>query len=292
MLVTRHRLWNPDDAHEVHGTGIRVYGISRYVARCPQMTDDYFTPGFEFHPGMTVLDIGANVGLFTLQVLRRCEGNARVLAFEPAPQNFAYLERNLAELWPDASVQTFRCAVAAASGEATFYYRPRVPTMSSLSSETPKHDPDAMIEAALRKPPAEFGRTPLQRMPRRVRRAVLRSLARWTATEAVELPCRVTTVSRILRENGIDQVDYMKIDVEGAELDVLLGVEPQDWPKIRQVSVETHDIDGRLDQVCGMLEQAGLTATPRQHWPFEGTDVHMVHGVRARIRGSSPPVPL
>ncbi len=84
----------------------------------------------------------------------------------------------------------------------------------------------------------------------------------------------------------------MKIDVEGAELDVLLGVEPQDWPKIRQVSVETHDIDGRLDQVCGILEQMGLTATPRQHWPFEGTDIHMVHGVRARIRGSGPPVPL
>jgi FkbM family methyltransferase len=289
--LTRGGGWNAEDPHEVHGLGMRVYGVSRYVARYPQVTGDYFSPGFEFQPGMTVLDIGANVGLFTLQVLRRCMGNARVLAFEPAPQNFAHLERNLAELWPEANVQTFRCAVSAVPGEATFYYRPRVPMMSSLSSETPKHDPDAMIEAALRSPPAQFGTTFLQRMPRPVRRAVLRSLARWTAApEPVEVPCPVATVSGILQENRIDQVDYLKIDVEGAELDVLVGVEAQDWPKIRQVSVETHDIDGRLDQVCSMLNQAGLAAAPEQHWPFEGTDIHMVHGIRATHPASSETV--
>ncbi len=45
--------------------------------------------------GMTVLDIGANVGYFTL-VAARCVGPAgRVIAFEPVPDNHALLEENV-----------------------------------------------------------------------------------------------------------------------------------------------------------------------------------------------------
>ncbi len=33
-------------------------------------------------------------------------------------------------------------------------------------------------------------------------------------------------------------MDLLKVDVEGAELDVLRGVDPQDWARIRQVVVE------------------------------------------------------
>jgi FkbM family methyltransferase len=275
------RLWNPDDLHEVRGLGIQAYGINRYVARHSQLAADYFGPGFAIHRGMTVLDIGANIGLFTLEVLRRCHGDARALAFEPAPQSFAYLERNLAELWPGADVRAFRCAVAAAPGEATFYFRPRAPAMSSLSAEPPKHEPDAMIEAALRRPPGARGATPLQRLPRPVGRAVLRSLARWTATDAVKLRCAVTTVSRVLGEHGIDQVDYLKIDVEGAELEVLRGIDPQDWGRIAQLGVEVHDVDGRVRTIRDMVASAGFDHVDvKQGWPFEGTNVYMLHARR------------
>jgi FkbM family methyltransferase len=38
---------------------------------------------------MTVLDGGANIGTFSLEVLQRCGGEERVLAVEPAPEPFA-----------------------------------------------------------------------------------------------------------------------------------------------------------------------------------------------------------
>jgi FkbM family methyltransferase len=175
----------------------------------------------------------------------------------------------------------FRSAVAAAPGDATFYFRPRVPAMSSLDPEPPEQDRAAVIEAALREPPAQLRAGRIQRMPRFVRRAVMHGLAWWTsAAEAVPLPCPVTTVSAVLAEQGIDQLDYLKIDVEGAEFDVLCGVDATDWPKIRQVAVETHDVDGRLSKVRALLERAGLITKAAQHWPFEGTGVYMVHGVR------------
>ena len=47
-------------------------------------------------PGSVAVDIGANVGLHTLSIARRVGTEGKVLAFEPDPDNFRILERNLA----------------------------------------------------------------------------------------------------------------------------------------------------------------------------------------------------
>lgn len=46
-------------------------------------------------PGDTIVDIGANVGLYTLLAARALGDTGKVFAFEPAPQTFAYLQRNV-----------------------------------------------------------------------------------------------------------------------------------------------------------------------------------------------------
>ena len=53
-------------------------------------------------------------------------------------------------------------------------------------------------------------------------------------------------------------VDLLKVDVEGGELDVLLGIDPLHWPLIRQVILEAHDINGRLAAICDLLASHGL----------------------------------
>src|SRR4051812_5636994 len=73
----------------VHSTGMPVYGASRADARYEQFTGDYFRAGLPLHPGMTVIDVGANIGMFSLELLRRCGGQARIFAFEPAPESFS-----------------------------------------------------------------------------------------------------------------------------------------------------------------------------------------------------------
>src|SRR5262249_60403938 len=69
-------------------------------------------------------------------------------------------------------------------------------------------------------------------------------IRRAVVTEHVECPMR--TVSEIIREQQVPHIDLLKVDVEKAELDVLEGIEATDWPRIRQVVVEVHDLDGRL----------------------------------------------
>lgn len=46
--------------------------------------------------------------------------------------------------------------------------------------------------------------------------------------------CTMTTVSALMAEHDLKGIDLLKIDVEGAELDVLRGVRPEDWPRIHQ----------------------------------------------------------
>ena len=48
--------------------------------------------------------------------------------------------------------------------------------------------------------------------------------------------CAMTTVSALMAEHDLDCIDLLKIDVEGAELDVLRGIRPEDWPRIHQAS--------------------------------------------------------
>ena len=100
----------------------------------------------------------------------------------------------------------------------------------------------------------------------------------------METPCAVETVSRVLREQGNERVDFLKIDVEGAELDVLRGIERDDRPKIQRLAAEVHDLDGRVETIRGMLERPGFEHIEvSQEWPFEDTEIWMLHARRRAL---------
>lgn len=62
-------------------------------------------------PGMTALDVGANIGAHTLRLGRLVGNSGRVYGFEPTEFAFRKLERNLA-LNPELNVSIFRLALA------------------------------------------------------------------------------------------------------------------------------------------------------------------------------------
>jgi FkbM family methyltransferase len=65
----------------------------------------------------TVVDVGANIGFITVRAARSA---SRVIAIEPHPIRFRYLERNVA-LNGLHNVTCLNCAVGAAEGEVTLY---------------------------------------------------------------------------------------------------------------------------------------------------------------------------
>jgi FkbM family methyltransferase len=76
--------------------------------------------GSLIRPGMTVFDIGAHVGHYTLLAARIVGPTGRVYAFEPEPENFALLKRNV-ELNGYKNVTCVPKAVSDRSGTLDFY---------------------------------------------------------------------------------------------------------------------------------------------------------------------------
>jgi FkbM family methyltransferase len=72
------------------------------------------------HPGDVALDIGANIGYYTLLFARLVGPKGRVYAFEPEPANFALLQKNVA-VNGYANVVLKAAAVTRAAGRLRLY---------------------------------------------------------------------------------------------------------------------------------------------------------------------------
>ena len=122
--------------------------------------------------GDVVLDIGANVGFFTLLAARRTGPGGSVYAFEPLPRNLAYLRRHL-ELNSVTNVEVLPVALSSSAGTARFGSAAN-PAMGGLAVEG-------------------------------------------------ELEVRTETLDELVASKRVRPPGFLKIDVEGAEYDVLMG---------------------------------------------------------------------
>ena len=101
--------------------------------------------------------------------------------------------------------------------------------------------------------------------------------------EAVEVECRMRTLSEVLEEEGVERIDLLKVDVEKSEEEVLAGIEEADWAKVRQVVLEVHDSEGRLERVEAQLRGRGYEVRSEQEGWLEGTGLYNVYAVRREV---------
>ncbi len=247
----------------------------------------YFELGMRAEAGMTVFDVGANIGMFAMEFLHRCGGDATFFCFEPAPISFGKLERTLGEQFPEARLKLLKCAASSAPGESSFYYRPSAPYLSSLDETCvfgdDEHNVFASRVADGDLPPEFRYRVPwwLPWLPRSWVRFLVGWSMRRRGRNMQRVDCRVTTVSQVIAEHDVSQIDVLKVDVEGNELEVLRGIRQEDWPKIDSVAAEVHDVDDRLGTITRMLEKAGLSATQvSQEDILRGTNVYGIWATR------------
>ena len=59
---------------------------------------------------------------------------------------------------------------------------------------------------------------------------------------------RTTTVGKLLAESGFDEIDLLKVDIEGAEKEVFGAPDVDEWlPKVKVLTIELHD---RMKRGC------------------------------------------
>jgi FkbM family methyltransferase len=241
--------------------------------------DEYFEVGACVDPGDVVVDVGANVGAFAMRVAERTDGRVTIHCFEPAPITFVTLQQNVAS-HPELrqAKSTTSCLALTrpdvAGEERAFYYFERIPTNSTYDID----DKRAEYQAFFAGKAAQIDSVLSSRVPlvgsllglavRRTIEAVCHRDNRfgvWLADRATGLrviSCQTQSLERWAEENGVDRIDLLKVDVEGAELDVLLGCGSK-WPIIRSVVLEAHDRDGRIESIVALLEENGLTSIRR-----------------------------
>ncbi len=244
--------------------------------------EGYWRFGIEVGAGATVFDVGANIGLFSLEAARR---GARVHAFEPIPATFAALEANALEAnardEKSEKITPHRLALGAKPETAQFAYFPYLSALSTRFPDAPKSRSATAITAIF----DDVALTPragwFRRAPAPWRRIFIAFWQKILFSPRL-VQCEVETLSHQIEKLNIDRIDLLKIDVEGAEWEVLCGISDARWPLIKQIVAEVHDENGRLNQFTSQLQARGFTDLHVEAEPGAGQwDVYLVWARRA-----------
>jgi amino acid adenylation domain-containing protein/FkbM family methyltransferase len=222
-----------------------------------------------------VFDVGANIGIFTLFVADQSRA-AKIYAFEPLTAIRRSLSYN-ARL-TGASVKVYDYGLSDAERVEEFSYYPRYTMMSGQSAYASAEEEKAVIRRYLRNEQAQ-GRAEAGELLAHTE-ALLEG-----RFEAERERCRLRRLTEVIREEGVEWIDLLKVDVQRAELDVLRGLEQEDWAKVWQVALEVHDAEGqasagRVGEIRALLERHGFRVTAEQDELLAGTDRWNVYALK------------
>ena len=198
--------------------------------------DEIFVGGTYDHPQIklperpTIIDVGANIGLFTIWAARKHRPRT-ILAYEASPTTHEYLVENVAR-HVGSEVTAATCFNLAVSREAD-------------------------RELVLHQPPWISGRSTI----------LDGSTLPWIdeLRDKGELhthKVRSTTISREIAVHGLAAVDLLKIDVEGHFMEVLEGIAPADMAKVRNIVLEAEYVQAlghTGESICAMLRDKGYS---------------------------------
>lgn len=258
--------------------GTEVFCLRKSEARAIDgHVEAYLRSAGPIGPNAVVIDIGANIGLFAVRVAKALGPHSKVFAFEPVPPIFDVLSANIARHAP-GQVTPLQMAMGRTEGSLQMTYYPRSPALSTAHPDIWGEQAE-LLTHAVQGGARHSTEVPL--LGRLLPRFAARLIARYLRGQAQQLEVPKGTVSTLMREQGLTSVDLLKVDVEGAELEVLEGVANEHWPHIRRVVAEVHDVDGRVEKISALLRAAGFQHLKVEVEPgFEQSDVRNVYAMR------------
>jgi FkbM family methyltransferase len=183
--------------------------------------------------GNVVIEAGGNIGYMSVYFAKLCGPAGKVIVFEPSPQNLQYLRRNIVNL---PQVIVVEKAVGSSSG-------PRELFIEELTGQnnTFYADYDVFTNNA--------------------------TAAGYDGGGYRSLRVDVITIDEYCEANNVHP-DFIKIDIEGAELEALQGSErtiQQDKPRIMV------EVSRNIPEVLGWLSSRGYLLFDDARLPVETT---------------------
>lgn len=241
----------------------------------------YLRHGIRLEEGATVVDVGANIGLFSLFVLSHCEG-ARVFAYEPSPVVFELLRAN-GQVHGPGQIETFNLGVADRAKTATFTFYEKSSVFSGFYPD--QKEDDHAIRAVVRNILNNEIRETGASVENYVQELSEQRLQSRTCS------CELVSVADIIRANRLERIHLLKIDAEKSELDILKGIRDEDWPIIDQIVIEIHDTSGAVArEIQCLLTSRGFRCTLDRETLLDGSGLFNLYGTRPteRKRATEP----
>lgn len=195
------------DNTKINGVDSNVLGIYKEIFE----DKVYGSPFVPISEGAIVVDVGANVGVFTAWVAR--VPGVRIFAFEPHPTNFQILLDNSERL--KADVKCFKSAIGA------------------------KEEKRVLLEGTI---PGGHK---------------VRSIS---DIENAGLEIESTTIEKMMIINGLEKIDFLKLDCEGSEGEILANVSEETISKIGSIAMEFHNNTSELnhEEIVNKLQSVGF----------------------------------
>jgi FkbM family methyltransferase len=171
-------------------------------------------PALRVMPGWTVVDVGANIGVFSV---RQAQRGARVISFEPHPGAFSNLLANVQSNDVASQVTCVNVAVGSSAGTSWL----STATGSSVAHLTDEKTSDGIAVTTV-------------------------------------------TLDQALAQTDLSTVDLLKIDVEGAELQVIAGASAT-LDRTRMAIIEIHLPP--VEVIDDLMAQHGLRRNPTGIYP-------------------------
>lgn len=150
-----------------------------------------------------VIDIGANVGFFGIQLLSKIS-SATIYAYEPVPANVKTLQHTLQQ--NPRLAKSMRLFPMAVTGKPV--------DKLELFAEV---EENSQVVASVF---ANFHEN---------------------NSKKISVPC--ITLTNIIQKNNLQSVDLMKMDCEGSEYDIMYNTSPELIRRIKKMMIEVHDLN-------------------------------------------------
>ncbi|KAJ6784580.1 hypothetical protein PWT90_09627 [Aphanocladium album] len=202
-----------------------------------------------------MIDAGGNIGMFTLYMKKKYPSST-ILAFEPVPATFSTFQRNM-KLHNISGVLAHQCGLGKTNTSMEMTFFPQMPGNSTLYGE----DKENQMKFIDKDHPIAHLMQEKQRVQVDVKRL----------SEFLDgIP-------------NLKRIALLKVDVEGAELDVLQGLDDKHWALIDNVVVEVCDSKGDFTIAKALLESNGFTVvTERPVWAPEDLNMYMLIAKRSK----------
>jgi FkbM family methyltransferase len=201
----------------------------------------YLQEGISISPGDIVLDVGANIGAFTLFAARH---GAHVYAYEPIPATFELLQLNIQLHGFDKIAQPRNIGLSDRAEEKVMFHHPRASVLDSWTARDAHRDLmgenwEEVLEVLKTADPDQYhairglGTKTLQQN-------AMREQVKTFFASTVEIECEFDTLSGAIAKEDIQSIGLLKLDAELADWEILDGVKAEDWSRIQQVAMEVH----------------------------------------------------